>query len=125
MKKILLLTLLTFSSFAIGENKMSWPELSEIPHTSGKAATEEDVNNFAAVFVLRVDGVSIGKAMNMAIPQYAYHTSEDGVKTKVIIIQAEEAQGNSYIGAKLIEEPGDMVGFLNEFTLLGTDVPKE
>ena len=103
-----------------------WPPLEGITFTKNKPATEDDVNAGSAVFVLKVDGNNIGVPLNIEIPQYAYHNDqESGQKIPVIIIQAEEAQGQKYIGAISVEKDQYIAGFANEFELLGINIPSE
>lgn len=105
---------------ARGQQIMEWPALTEFSFVSGRAATEEDVNAGSAVFVLKVDGKPVGIPINIKLPQYAIHVdSESGGKTKVVVLQAEEADGNQYFGAVDILEGTYLLGFANEFDLLG------
>ena len=100
-----------------------WPDLSDIKNVSGRVATQEDINDGAAVFILQSEGVPIGSPMKIAVPQYAIHTNvETNEKTKVIIIQAEEAKGQKVIGALDISTNEIMAGLFHEFTLLGTNI---
>ena len=103
-----------------------WPSLTDIPFTKGQAATEEDVDTGAAVFVLKIDGNPVGTPLNLDIPQYAIHNdTESGQRVPVIIIQAEETQGQNYVGAITAAKDQYIVGFANEFELLGTNTPSE
>lgn len=103
---------------------MPWPDLSTIKFVSERAATEEDINQGAAVFLLQSDGKNIGRPLNIEIPQYAIHTDgETGEKSNVVVIQAEEANGQQVVGAIVIESNDHMAGLLNEFELLGKVQP--
>ncbi len=103
-----------------------WPSLTDISFTKGRAATDADVNAGAAVFVLKVDDVAVGLPLKIELPQYAYHKdTETNEKVKVIVIQAEETQGQSYIGAITAAKDQYLVGFANEFELLGKEVPRD
>ena len=102
-----------------------WPDLSTVKYVSARPATEDDINNGAAVFLLQSEGVQIGTPIDIVIPQYAIHTDgESGEKNKVIIIQAEEASGQEVYGAVLIETDEFMAGLANEFVLLGQPKPE-
>ncbi len=105
--------------------KSEWPNLAEVKSTSGRVATKEDVNTGAAVFILEdASGKNKGDAIDILIPQYAIHIDvEVGTKTKVIVVQAEEADGNKYIGAKLVDKNEFMLGLFEEFKLLGISPP--
>jgi hypothetical protein len=112
------------SSIVQGEEQVNWPDLSEINYVSQRPATEDDVNNGSAVFLLQSEGVNIGTPMKLDIPQYAIHTDgETGEKSNVIIIQAEESNGQQVIGALIFESKGFMAGMANEFKLLGKRKP--
>jgi len=90
------------------------------------AATENDINSGAAVFLLQNEtGESIGVPIDIEIPQYAIHKGEAGVLTKVIIVQAEQTQDQKAIGALNITDNSFMVGLYNEFTFIGKEKPSE
>lgn len=104
---------------------MSWPDLSTIQYVSNRPATEADINDGAAVFLLQSEGVNIGTPISIDIPQYAIHTDlETGEKSNVVVIQAEEADGRQVIGAIIISSNGFMAGLVNEFELLGQSIPE-
>ncbi|RDV23885.1 hypothetical protein DXV75_16890 [Alteromonas aestuariivivens] len=104
------------------EEKVHWPDLSTIGYISGRAAVEEDINKGIAVFVLRSGQDIIGKPLKISLPQYAIHKDpESGQDTRVVIIQAEEANEQKVLGAYDFSQKSFMVGLLNEFTLLGSD----
>lgn len=104
---------------------MVWPDLSNIKYVSQRSATEADINEGAAVFLLQSEGINIGSPMNLDIPQYAIHTDgETGEQSNVVIIQAEEANGQQVIGALIVGSNEFMAGLVNEFKLLGKAVPK-
>jgi len=123
--KIASIILFIFSLNVFSMEKNEWPNLAEIKSTSGRVATNEDVNTGAAVFILEdASGKNKGDAIDILIPQYAIHVdSEIGTKTKVIVVQAEEADGNKYIGAKLVGKNEFMLGLFEEFKLLGVSPP--
>ena len=60
MKYTIILVCMLLSQFALGEETRVWPDLSTIKHVSKRSATEGDVNNGAAVFLLQSDGIPIG-----------------------------------------------------------------
>ncbi|WP_081367574.1 hypothetical protein [Alteromonas mediterranea] len=102
---------------------MQWPSLKEIPFVSGRVATEDDINRGAAVFLLQSEGVNIGTPIDIELPQYATHYDEEsGVKTNVVLIQAEKADNYEYYGAYTFEDGGYLIGYSDEFTLLGNDI---
>ncbi len=124
MKKLILI-LLFLPVLAFGDEVVNWPDLRTIKYVSGRPATEADINEGSAVFLLQSEGVNIGKPIDISLPQYAYHKDVDtGDVTKVVIIQAETASGNDIYGALDISTNGFLVGTAPEFELLGEDVPK-
>ncbi|GAA0819523.1 hypothetical protein GCM10009111_23660 [Colwellia asteriadis] len=99
---------------------MLWPSLSDYKYTSGRQATEDDINLGAAVFMLQVEGKNIGKPIDIIIPQYAIHIDQEtGEKTKVIIIQAEETYDSQVIGAINIQTDEFIAALKFEFEFLG------
>jgi hypothetical protein len=122
---ILFLLLTTFAQGDEGDEGVTWPELSTIKFVSQRAATEADINEGAAVFLLQSEGVNIGSPMSLDIPLYAIHTDgETGEKSNVVIIQAEEANDQRVIGALIVGSNEFMAGLENEFTLLGKSKPE-
>jgi hypothetical protein len=124
MKTFIFILTLLLSVSVLGEPKVLWPDLTNIKYVSKRHAVESDISNDAAVFLLKSNGIYIGKPMSIDIPQYAIHTDgESGVKTNVIIIQAEEANGQQVLGALNIETNGFLAGLYGEFKLLGKQKP--
>lgn len=68
-----------------------WPNLPSKNFLAGRAASQDDVNEGRAVFVLAQDGVVVGRPIDIAIPQYALM---DGGPSRppiwVVVVQAEE-----------------------------------
>lgn len=110
------------SVFSFSAQAGSWPPLPKTGFIVGHAAKETDIAAGNAVFVAAVNGVSIGVPINIAIPQYAYF-KENGQKLPVVVIQAEEAQGQKLIGARQANGQ-EVVGTITEFELLGNVQPK-
>lgn len=112
----------------LGDEEELWPDLSQVKSTAGRAATEKDIKDGAAVFLLRSDGEPIGKPINLQIPQYAIHTDkETGKKSKVVVIQAEVATTNNVktVGAFYIKNGKYLVALYDEFKFLGASRPNE
>jgi hypothetical protein len=125
MNKYIVILFLLLTTFAQGDEGVTWPELSTIKFVSQRAATEADINEGAAVFLLQSEGVNIGSPMSLDIPLYAIHTDgETGEKSNVVIIQAEEANDQRVIGALIVGSNEFMAGLENEFTLLGKSKPE-
>jgi hypothetical protein len=113
------------STLLYGKNTMLWPPLSDYKYTSGRQATEDDINSGAAVFMLQVEGENIGKPIDILIPQYAVHIDQEtGERTNVIIIQAEENDDSQVIGAINIKTNEFVAALKFEFEFLGNKKPK-
>jgi hypothetical protein len=108
--------------FSLSSQAGSWPPLPKTGFIVGQAATNADVDAGNAAFVAAINGVSIGVPIKITIPQYAYY-KENGKKLPVIVIQAEEAQGQKLVGARQINGQ-DVVGLIADFELLGSVQPK-
>jgi len=113
---------LAFVGIGSSAQDIKWPPLPKAGFVVGRAATKDDVDRGHAVFVAAENGVAIGKALDLTIPQYAWF--KDG-KSRVpaIVVQAEEAKGSRLIGAHLVSG-GDVAGFASDFELLGQKVPR-
>lgn len=98
--------------------------LNSFSGTYGRVATEEDVNNGHAVFILKDnDGEHIGEPMAIDIPQFCIHTDEDtGEKTTQVLIQAEQADDKQYCGLVDIEKENYSVCLRFEIELLGSNI---
>ncbi len=104
---------------------MQWPDLSIIKYVADRPATETDINEGAAVFLLQSEGVNIGVPMNIQIPQYAIHTDgETNTKSNVVVIQAEQTDDQQVIGALIVGTNEFMAGLSHEFELLGQTNPE-
>jgi len=92
-----------------------WPKLAGQQFLAGRAGTEADVASGKAVFAAH------GAPLPITIPQYAYFF-EAGSKTPVVVVQAELSNGAKILGA--VDSKGNkIVGTLQEFKLLGTQLP--
>lgn len=102
---------------------VSWPPLPKSEFVAGRPATKEDAKAGRAVFVPEKDGRSIGKPIEISVPQYAWHKN-GAKKTPVIVIQAEEANGLKVLGVRTLS--GDyLAGLMQEFELLGQNAPTQ
>jgi len=105
----------------------AWPPLPKQGFISGRIATRADVAAGNAVFVPEVAGLSVSQPLAILIPQYAYY-KEEGRRTPVIVIQAEEVQvvqgnpGMKVLGARRANGK-HVVGLLENFELLGRAPP--
>jgi hypothetical protein len=93
------------------------------PATSpGAAATLQDIKDGNAVFVASKGDTAVSKPLTITIPQYAYWRDQDGRRTRVIVVQAEEAKGVRIFGVRNANGK-DIVCTEAELTLLGTAPP--
>jgi hypothetical protein len=100
----------------------TWPSLSDFHCIKGRAANREDINKGNALFVLEQDGVSIGHAVPLALPQYAYYLNGPGRgKIPCVIIQAEELNGVQILGCRANGSNAEVVDVSVNFQLLGTN----
>lgn len=98
----------------------AWPPLPKTGFVAGRAATQADVNNGSAGFAIGGNDV-VGSPLSITIPQYAYF-NDNGTMVPVVLIQAEAAQGKQ-LAAGRKADGSIVVGFLSDFTLLGTQPP--
>src|SRR5262249_544923 len=80
--------------------KPSWPALPTTGFISGRPATDKDVADGKAVFVLRAYGIAFGKPFDVTIPQYAYLTKRGQHAIPVIVVQAEQGKGIRIFGLR-------------------------
>jgi hypothetical protein len=92
-------SLLTFAGISRGAEQ-AWPALPNKGFISGRAATAKDVAGGNAVFVAARNGVTIGIPIGVTIPQYAHLSGEGGTVTRVIVVQAEAANGIKLFGVR-------------------------
>jgi hypothetical protein len=104
------------------QEKTMWPPLPVKGFIVGRPATQDDLTKGDAAFVL---GVSA--ALQIEIPQYAYHIEEQtGKRLAGIIIQAERTpDGKELAAMQPVAGGGYMVAMLSEFKLLGKQPPNE
>jgi hypothetical protein len=78
----------------------SWAALPTSGFIAGRPATDKDVADGNAVFVLRAYGVPFGKPLDVTIPQYAYLTKRGQQPVPVIVVQAEQGKGIKIFGVR-------------------------
>jgi hypothetical protein len=96
-----------------------WPPLPVRGFVTGRAADQSDVANGDAVFVASVKNVIIGKPLPIQIPQYALLRD---TRKRVIVVQAEEANGFRLIGIRGLDGQEAVVTEA-ELELLGIQKP--
>jgi hypothetical protein len=110
------------SSLAQQAAAQSWPALPTAGFISGRPATDKDVADGNAVFVLRAYGVPFGKPLDVTIPQYAYLTKRGQQPVPVIVVQAEQGKGIKIFGIR--DRNGKAATAReSEVQLLGTNPP--
>src|SRR5437879_5197401 len=124
MSRLFFLLCLLPCMHAMAAEPIRWPDLASVAFVSGRDATDIDVAQGRAVFVLKSGGRPIGKPIAMILPQYAYHVDEKKHRQPCVLIQAEEGDGQRLAGCRMVADGSIFAGFLHEFLLLGTGVPK-
>ncbi len=124
MKRALPLCAVIFSvildmSPALGDE---WPPLPRTGYIAGRAATLQDIKDGNAVFVASKGDTAVAKPLAITIPQYAYWRDQSGLRIRVILVQAEEANGVRIFGVRNANGK-DIVCTEAELTLLGTAPP--
>jgi hypothetical protein len=110
---------------AVAQDAIIWPKLKGTKFIAGRPATDKDVNEGRAAFVLKSNGRIIGQPLTIPLPQYAIHIdAKTGHRTPCVLIQAEEAQGMKIGGCHVIADGSWLAGLLSEFELWGSRVPK-
>ena len=100
-----------------------WPDLPKECFVSARPATVVDVKKGCAVFLIGQAEESAGVPLAIEIPQYAWHVDQKtGMKTPVILIQAEEGSGIKTVGYKELDSSFG-VALLSEMVLLGSKKP--
>ena len=102
--------------------KPSWPALPTTGFISGRPATDKDVADGNAVFVLRAYGIAFGKPLDVTIPQYAYLTKRGQQAVPVIVVQAEQGKGIRIFGLRGLDGK-TATARESELRLLGTRPP--
>jgi hypothetical protein len=100
----------------------AWPALPATGFVSGRPATDKDVTDGNALFVLKAHGVYFGKPLDIVIPQYAYLLNRGDKPVPVIVVQAERERSIKLFGVRarngeifVVKEP--------ELQLLGAKPP--
>ena len=75
----------------------------DTPHVVGRLATEEDVKNGAATFIIETQG-QVHKPLNILIPSLAFLVDLDTKeKTPVVVIQGEQVGEGQIVGIKYLD----------------------
>jgi hypothetical protein len=78
----------------------------DIPHVSGRLATDEDVKNGSATF--RIENIEQEhKVLDIKIPALAYHINQEtNEKSPVVVIQGEQVGDQNIVGIKYLDGTG-------------------
>lgn len=118
------LTLAAAGTVALADD-INWPALPKTCFVSGRPANISDVNSGCAAFLIGGPEKSVGRPLNVQIPQYALHVDRTtGRKTQVILMQAEEHSGIEAVGFKDVQTSKIGAALLSEMQLLGTTKPR-
>lgn len=109
---------------AVMAQEAAWPELPK-SYVNGRPATEQDLKEGRAVFMLKPEDQS-GKAASVQVPQYALWTDSSGKQRRAVVIQAEKPkEGSEVLALRLVEvDEIDLVD-APEVRLLGEKKPGE
>ncbi len=120
MPRFIVLSLLLMGPAMSLADSANWPPLETVPHVVGRPATESDINEGRAAFLIQVDGQSAGRPMQIRLPQYAkVFDEEKGELIPVVIIQAETDGETEVFGYYNFSDESYGVGLASEFELLG------
>jgi hypothetical protein len=100
----------------------AWPALPATGFVSGRPATDKDVADGNALFVLKAHGVYFGKPVDIVIPQYAYLLNKGSEPVPVIVIQAEQERNIKIFGVRGLDGDPSVVKE-PELQLLGAKPP--
>jgi hypothetical protein len=107
-----------------GGMQMEYPDLNSYGYVSGRAATEQDVMEGKAAFILKCGEDELGTPLDIDVPQYAIHVDPYSLEeTPGVIIQAEEANEQQLVGFIPFNSEVPITTALQEFRLLGRSKP--
>lgn len=125
LRLFLLVGLFLGAGIVMAGNPIIWPDLKAVKFITGRAATEKDISEDRAVFVLKSGDTPIGRPLGIPVPQYAVHVDgETKKRTPCILIQAEQAGETKLCGCRSVVDGTHLVGIIGEFELFGNNVPK-
>ncbi|HHI92244.1 MAG TPA: hypothetical protein ENK04_01845 [Gammaproteobacteria bacterium] len=100
---------------------MKWPDLNSCKFVTGRTATEQDLMEGKATFLLKSGNETLSTPLEIEIPQYALHINKsNNEETPGIIIQAEKTcDGQELVGFIPAHSQAPVTTSLHEFRLLG------
>ena len=103
---------------------MDYPDLSKYGFITGRCATEQDVIEGRAAFLLQSGDTAQSSPLNIEIPQYAIHIDPYSLEeTPGVLIQAEQIDDQQLAGFIPFNSEVPITTSLSEFKLLGTAKP--
>ncbi len=104
---------------------MKWPNLDSCRFIAGRIATERDIMEGKAAFLLKSGNEILSTPLDIEIPQYALHINQhNNEETPGVIIQAEKTvDGQKLVGFIPVHSQIPVTTSLHEFRLLGTRKP--
>ena len=87
------------------------------PCVNKRLGTEEDVKNGIAVFYIKDPEKISAQPLNLELPKCAIYKDENNKEIPIIIIQAEETDGRSYIGYRNLDN-GNGICSIDEIEIL-------
>jgi len=104
---------------------MKWPDLNNYCFIAGRTATEQDILERKATFLLKSGNETLSTALEIDIPQYALHINKhNDEETPGVIIQAEKVtDGPELVGFIPVHSQIPVTAPLHEFRLLGKNKP--
>jgi hypothetical protein len=116
---------ITLFAGAVSSQTSDWPELPTKAFVSGRSATQADVNEGQAIFVLMAGEVPISKPIAITIPQFALLNGEgEKSPTPVVVVQAEEFPKGKLVGVRDVMGKEYVVN-LSDLKLLGATKPRQ
>ncbi len=105
--------------------QMKWPDLDSCNFVAGRTATEQDLMEGRAAFLLKSGNELFSTPLEIDIPQYALHINKsNNEETSGIIIQAEKTDdGQELVGFIPVHSQAPVTTSLHEFRLLGKSTP--
>ncbi|MFL6849006.1 MAG: hypothetical protein ACJ8EI_11635 [Sphingomicrobium sp.] len=118
----LLATILTLAAATTGAADASWPTM-PTKFVSGRLATQEDLANGNAVFLIEAGGKRLTTpTQQFRIPQFGYLLQSGKNRHPVVVVQAELMDGEPVLGLRDAE--GEMyIASDKEVELLGATHP--
>src|SRR5262245_51066132 len=108
----------------MSSQQIHWPPLTNFQCVVGRSATTNDIAAGRAAFVLQAkDGTAFGRPADIPLPQYAFFVDKANGRIPCVVIQAEEGNGQTMLGARTLRDGKEIVGLRRDFEFLGRTLP--